>query len=244
MITPISFDLNNYLIIDPMSRIKGKLVNLNNQNINFNNVKIYRNSSINIYKLGGINIFLPIFEIIYKSFQNENCFKEVIYLLYFILDNQEKNIIDALKSYFIPVLSLFLEKFNSNLFTFEIIEKFIQIQNNIINLNYDFPKNEFPDKILFNLKILRKYSPDLLNKLWELTLQNIDKFKEYFPNLTIFSPFLLELCNNNNLNENLFEILKKIISYKKTKDIERCNFFKLLSNENLHITLIKNQNVN
>ena len=240
MITPISFDLNNYLIIDPMSRIKGKLVNLNNQNINYNNVKIYRNSSINIYKLGGINIFLPIFEIIYKSFQNENCFKEVIYLLYFILDNQEKNIIDALKSYFIPVLSLFLEKFNSNLFTFEIIEKFIQIQNNIINLNYDFPKNEFSDKILFNLKILRKYSPDLLNKLWELTLRNIDKFKEYFPNLTIFSPFLLELCNNNNLNENLFEILKKIISYKKTKDIERCNFFKLLSNENLSINLIIN----
>ena len=237
IINPISFESNNYFIIDPINRIKGEFTK--NETIH-NYVKIYHNSSKNIYKLGGINILLPIFEIAYKNFQNKECFNQCIFLLHYIINKKEKNVIDSLKSYFFPLLSLFLERIDDSLYSIDIIEKIFEIGLNIIKLNYQvsFQKNEFTDKILFNLKILKKYSPDLLNKLWELTLNNIDLIKEYFPNLTNFSPFLIEITRNNKLESNLFEILKKIIV--DTKDLDRCNFFKILSFKNISIDLAIN----
>ena len=240
IITPISFESNNNIIIDPINRIKGEYTKIGNQKTYHNFVKIYHNSSKNIYKLGGINILLPIFEMAYKNFQNKECFNQCIFLLHYIINKKEKNVIDSLKSYFFPLLSLFLERIDDSLYSIETIEKFFEIGLNIIKLNYQvsFQKNEFTDKILFNLKILKKYSPDLLNKLWELTLNNIDLIKEYFPNLTNFSPFLIEITRNNKLESNLFEILKKIIA--DTKDLDRCNFFKILSFENISIDLTIN----
>ena len=237
IITPISFDSKNYSIIDPINRIKGEFTK--NETI-YNYVKIYHNSSNNIYKLGGINILLPIFEMVYKSFQNKECFNQFIFLLHYIINKKEKNVIDSLKSYFYPLLSLFLERINDSLYSIDTVEKFFEIGLNIIKLDYQvsFHKNEYTDKILFNLKIFKKYTPELLNKLWELTLKDIDLIKEYFPNLTTFSPFLIEYTKNNKIEVNLFEILKKIIV--GTKDLDRCNFFKILSFQTISIDLIIN----
>ena len=244
IITPISFNSYNNLIIDPFTKMKGKFIKNEIININFNDVKIYRNSSKNIYKLGGINIFLPIFEMIYKSYQKDkNCFKEVILLISHIFDKKDKNVIDALKTYFFPLLSLFLEKFDDSLFDYVIIEKFIEIGKNIINLKHDyidFPKEDYFNKILFNINLLLKYPPSLLNKFWELTFKNIQIFKDFFPNLTIFSYFLIEYYEYNILDKNLYEILKIIISSEKTKDFDRCNLMKICCFENISNDLIIN----
>ena len=238
IITPISFESNNNIIIDPINRIKGEYTKIGNQKTYHNFVKIYHNSSKNIYKLGGINILLPIFEMVYKSFQNKECFNQCIFILYYIIKKKKKNVIDSLKSYFFPLLSLFLERIDNSLYSIDTIEKFFEIGLNIIKLNYQvsFQKKEFTNKILFNLKLLKKYTPDLLNKLWELTYKNIDLMIEYLPNLTTLLPFLIEYTRNNKFTLNLFEILKKVIM--NSKDLDRCNFFKILSFENISMDLI------
>ena len=51
MLTPISFDFNNYILIDPMNKIKGKFCINEDENIKFNYVKIYKKLFYNIYNL-------------------------------------------------------------------------------------------------------------------------------------------------------------------------------------------------
>ena len=241
ILTPISFDLNNYIITDPINRIKAQFPKPKNPN-NFNNyVKLYHNSSNNIFNLGGINVLLPIFEIIYKDFQEKNCFKSVIYLINDIINDKNKNIINALTSDFFSILSLFLERINDSLFTSDIIKKFIEIGKNILNLNDDnfkLNQKEFFNKILFNFKIIKKYPPELLSELWGQTLLNYNSIIEIFPSLPNISPFITSYYLNNNFDKNLFEILKIVLNHKDTSDNDRIIFFKILSTENLSIDLI------
>ncbi len=238
MLTPISFDFNNYILIDPMSKIKGKFCINEDENIKFNYVKIYKKSFNNIYNQGGMNIFLFLVEMIYKKFQNEECFKEVIYFIWNIINYNNKNLIDAINCSFFRILSLYLENIDDSLFNLYIIEKFIQIEKKMINLNID--SNEIIDysnRILFNLNLLKKYSNQLLCQFWALIFKDIEILIDYFPNLTKFSPFLINYCLKYSFDKNLFEILKTIICEKKTNDIDRCNFFKLLSFEDISIEL-------
>ena len=240
MLTPISFDFNNYTLIDPMNKIKGKLCVNDDENIKLNYVKIYKKSFNNIYNIGGINIFLFIIEMIYKKIQNEECFKEVFYLIWNIINSNNKNIIDALNNYFFHILSLYLEKIDDSLFNLYIIEKLIQIEKKIINLNFHTCHIiDYSNKILFNLNLLQKYSNQLLSQFWALIYKDIEIMINYFPNLTKFSPFLIDNCLKYSFDKNLFEILK-LICETKTNDIDRCNFFKILSFEYISIELIIN----
>ena len=78
ILSPISFNKKNYIITDPVNRIKGKFPKPMTPK-NYNNfVKLYHNTSNNIFNLGGINILLPIIEIIYKNFQQKECFISII----------------------------------------------------------------------------------------------------------------------------------------------------------------------
>ena len=241
ILTPISFDSNNYIITDPINRIKAQFPIPENPN-NFNNyVKLYHNSSNNIFNLGGINVLLPIFEIIYKDFQEQNCFKSVIYVINDIIHEKNKNIINVITSDFFSILSLFLERINDSLFTSDIIKKLVQIGKNILYLkddNFRLNQREYFYKILFNFKIIKKYPPELLSELWEQTLLFNNSIIEIFPTLPEISPFLTSYYFNNIFDKNLFEILKIILNHKDTSDNDRITFFKILSIDNLSIDLI------
>ena len=241
ILSPISFNKKNYIITDPVNRIKGKFPKpLTPKNYN-NFVKLYHKTSNNIFNLGGINILLPIIEIIYKNFQQKECFISIINFINNIIKQKNKSLINVLTSNFFSMLSLFLERINDNLYNSEVIKLLVEIGHNILNFKdekFKLLKKEFFTQILFNTKIIKKYPPNLLNELWEQTPLNYNSLKEIFPSLTSISSFLSSYYSINNIDKNLFKILLVILNHKGTNDEDRVNFFKILSNESISINLI------
>ena len=183
ILCPFMYNQNENKIDDAFGIFIGKFLSgSDGVNFNYKNVK-------NIKKLGGIYNLLPIAELMLSSmkensdyFVDENILTEATLLQYLkiikhILNHHKESIIEINKNKFFSCLGLFLEKFSSNIFTEQILNILLEIcgetfrykenYNPKINNESDLYKYKFINIIIFNRKIISKFSHENQLKIWE-----------------------------------------------------------------------------
>ena len=154
----------------------------------------YINFSKYIKQIGEINNLLPLLEIMLLSknknkfcssinindnnFEIENLLTEEIFLKYIhivkkIITGKKHNLYEANHSYFFSHLGLFLEKFPSEIFTTNILNRFYEIGKETFQYtDKNYFSSTFVNMILLNEKIFSKFSEENQLKLWD----DINKF--------------------------------------------------------------------
>ena len=146
-------------------------------------VNYFINNSKTIRQLGGINNLLPVIELMHstiskskkieynlvdKSILTQSTFYEFLNLIKNIILEQKQNLSDIQKSKFFSSLSLFIEKFPSNLFTPKILEILLEIGKEAFRNSDKFSRsNNYINLILLNEKIISKYNVENQLNLWK-----------------------------------------------------------------------------
>ena len=152
-------------------------------------VNFFINFTKNIKQAGGMNVLLPIAEIMFssnltnqnisytlidKNILSERTLLEFLIIIKNLLINHKKNLYDANKSKFFSSLGLFLEKFPGKIFTEKILDVLIDIGKEIFQSEFDYnsSKNDnYINMILLNEKIFSNFSEENQRKLWDNVYQ-------------------------------------------------------------------------
>ena len=179
---PFSYNKNNNQIDDIFGNYVGILAQ--DDGVNF-----FINYTKNIKQAGGMNILLPISEIMFssnltnpnisynlidKNILSEKTLLEFLIIIKILIINHTKNLYDANKSKFFSSLGLFMEKFPSKIFTEKILDVLIEIGKEIFKTEFDYnsSKNDnYINMILLNEKIFSKFSEENQRKLWDKVYQ-------------------------------------------------------------------------
>ena len=152
---------------------KNKEDNMNNiHKINNSNIHIYKSYFKKIYLIGGIDIFLPIFELFYINIDLCLEHNDLIYsyfeLISVIFKTNKKNMLEAIDHYFFMILSIFIEKLPKKLFNNDLFNTFIELGKNIFNENkYCTLYLDYFNHILLNENIYTNFNDELQIQLWE-----------------------------------------------------------------------------
>ena len=137
----------------------------------------------NIMQMGDLNVLLPISELMYSSLQgtpnpsytqvekgllSEKTFCEYLNIIKIILFHHSQNITYLNSNAFFGNLSLFIERYPSEIFTEKILDILLDIGMEILKYNRDNTKpSNYIKYILLNEKIFSKFSGENQNKLWK-----------------------------------------------------------------------------
>ena len=179
---PFSYNKNKNIIDDIFGNYMGILSKDDGVNFFINHTK-------NIKQAGGMNVLLPIAEIMFssnltnpnisytlidKNILSERTLLEFLIIIKNLLINHKKNLYDANKSKFFSSLGLFLEKFPRKIFTEKILDVLIEIGKEIFQTEFDYNssrKDNYINMILLNEKIFSKFSEENQRKLWDKVYQ-------------------------------------------------------------------------
>jgi len=152
-------------------------------------VNYYLNWTKNIKQTGGMNILLPIVEIMYssnvanenisytlvdKNVLSESTLFEYLIIIKNLLVGHSKNLYDANKSKFFSSLGLFLEKFPSNIYTEKVLDVLVDIGKEIFKTEFDYSTSSidnYINMILLNERIFSKFTEENQRKLWDRVCQ-------------------------------------------------------------------------
>ena len=238
------FILDNKVYIEH-NQIKASFQKIKNIEINSFNV-VNHNYNINrITLLGGVNVFLPLFEIIISSknkyLETEEFVLTLLELVTDVLGKKKYNLLNAIHSSFFNCLGLFLERVNDNIINQKTLDLFLQIHysfKNLFSLKLDTIKNlikefnQFYQNILLNFRLFPKYNINLLSTLCKNVydildnLTSINKDDDY----SVLKKNII--CHSFNLTT--------IISYFRTIDKKKFTTYCCLDHKNL----LKNPNEN
>ena len=145
-------------------------------------VNYFINNSKTIRQLGGINNLLPIIELMHstiskskkikynlvdKSILTQSTFYEFLNLIKNIIIGHNQNLTDINRSKFFSSLSIFIEKFPSDLFTPKILEILLEIGKETFRTVEKFRIENYINLILLNEKIISKYTIENQLILWK-----------------------------------------------------------------------------
>ena len=145
-------------------------------------VNYFINNSKTIRQLGGINNLLPIIELMHstiskskkikynlvdKSILTQSTFYEFLNLIKNIIIGHNQNLTDINRSKFFSSLSIFIEKFPSDLFTPKILEILLEIGKETFRTVEKFRIENYINLILLNEKIISKYTIENQLVLWK-----------------------------------------------------------------------------
>ena len=166
------------LCIDLIDNINAEMLNYNENNL-VGGVFCDNNYSSNLYLIGGISIFLPIFEFIFnRKFGTPMVLEEAINILLNIFDKNEiyDNIMRERDKNFFSYLGLFIKKYKKednnsiNLFTHEIMVKLISLTKIMIKNdnknNYEMLKS-YCQEILLNPKLVNQFEQSIQIEFWK-----------------------------------------------------------------------------
>ena len=179
---PFAYNKNENILDDIFGNYIGYLTE--NDGVNF-----FINCTKNIKQTGGMNILLPIAEIMYsstiknknitynlvdKDILSERTLLEFLNIIKNLLVGHIKNLYDANKSKFFSSLGLFLEKFPSKIYTEKILDVLVDIGKEIFQTEFDYTtsrNDNYINMILLNEKIFSKFSEENQRKLWDKVYQ-------------------------------------------------------------------------
>ncbi len=200
---------------------------------------LYTNNKKSILLIGGINVLLPIFEIVYKQLKisnDKNKINTILNELTEILKKIFKKIdaINLAENFnFFQILKLFIEEYDDK--QLEIFSNFIHTVIDIIGKQENDELEQFSNFILlflFDEKLLKIFSNNIKEKILSFIKNNKNKISEKI--------LLQLLLMKNNFNENevdkiLFEKIQLNIQKKNILNAKPIiqNDYKLLNNDNL-----------
>ena len=179
---PFAYDKETNQLDDIFGNYFGNLSK--NDGANF-----FSNYTKDIVQIVGINNLLPIAELMYSSIRgtpnpsytqvnkdllSESTLFEYLSIIKIILFQHSQNINYANSNNYFPNLSLFLEKYPSNVFTKKILDILVEIGIEIFKNDPDNTKpnnDHYINCILLNEKIFSKFDEENQNKLWQKILQ-------------------------------------------------------------------------
>ena len=135
-------------------------------------VNIYHSFQKKINLLGGINIILPIIELLYLNIQLCLEHKDLFYLFFeiilTILKYKKKNVQNAISSKFFMILSIFIEKMPEELFDKNIHQIIIDLAINLFSYHKLYPLYlDYCNYVLLNEKIVFKFIAAEQVNFWE-----------------------------------------------------------------------------
>ena len=163
-------------------------------------VNIYHSFQKKINLLGGINIILPIIELLYLNIQLCLEHKDLYYLFFelilTILKYKKKNVQNAMSSKFFMILSIFIEKMPEELFTQKIHQIIIDLAINIFFYHKTDPLYlDYCNYVLLNEKIVFKFTPSEQVNCWEQIYKCYDEGEKF--SLPINKLITIISCNDN-----------------------------------------------
>ena len=263
LFSPQTLDYERMEIIDPINHYKAFYLKKSNFLLNYYH-KLQKKIK-NIYNYFEIKMFYPLLDLIYEKYNN----KEGVILfnkLFEIISEKIEENLDLKNDDFFRIFSCYLYNYNEcffeenillNDFLYKLIAT-ITISETKIHMSKDFLIN-----LMFNCKIMSKFSEKLQIKFWDLIFgkmrsflfQNNDicnnnqskdkEFKIFFTLDYLKSFFIHEFEKNKEMNEdrNIIKVIKLIFSNKRN-DIEKENkeklfFFKFLLNEKINFQKVE-----
>ena len=231
---PFSYDRRGNYIDDIFGNYLALLSN--NDGVNF-----YVNHIKNIQIIGGIINLLPISELMlkFKNTKNniitESIVLKYLYILKDIIIGHNNNLYDANKNYFFSSLSLFLERFPSNIFTTKLLHVLLDIGKEVFqsnDINNENQSYNFINDILLNEKIFSKFSTENQVILWDgvhkFFISDYSKIKE---SLSIHKIcILLRFYDENRYNEYCCQNHANLIKNTKNMKTEQNNKNKVIKN--------------
>ena len=139
---------------------------------NYTGFNYYRSFQKKINLLGGINIILPIIELLYLNMKLCIEHKDLLYLFFelilTIIKYKKKNMDNAINQKFFMILSIFIEKMPEELFDNKIHQIIIDLAKNIFFYHNTCSLYlDYCDYVLLNEKIVFKFIASEQVKFWE-----------------------------------------------------------------------------
>ena len=225
------------------NEINKNKVHLNNYKSKFPNFYSFNNLDLknNIFLIGGIKNILPLFEMLYKIYENETysndmneSFQNIINILATILD-AENNIDDAIYSNFFEIFTLFIEKLNNyNLYLLPQTQIIFHILFKFKNKS-DFIFFGIKSLLLNNtiIRILSKKAKEFLEFLISLTKYRIEVY--YF-----LINLILENHDKHNFTDDfydeIFEFFYQFLDNEKSEKIN--DIFIFLEDESMSKNIV------
>ena len=205
------------LLVFENNEISASFQQINKTELNYYNISDYNSNLKRINLLGGINVFLPFFEIIISSkdkyLETEEYICSILELIANVISKSKYNYIDAMKSHFFYCLSLFLETINCNLYNNKLWLKFVWIKQCFEELCETFPTdikdnickyNSYYNKIILNFNFCGKFNIEILSSLCKSIIQKIEQHKDS----EIYSTSRRALLSAINLNNIIYYLLQ------------------------------------
>ena len=194
--SPFLFNEKTFEIIDPINNNKAYLYKPKS-NFYKNYIYSYNNYTKNIFMIGGINNLIPLFEFLYllnQSNKEENkinlqtqIFDILLNLIKNINFKSQKNLVHINQSKFYKYISLYIENLDK-----DIILRSLYI-NKILEEKANYENSYFYSSIVFNFKIIEKYSIEqkekFYDKLVELMNEKIQEKNKNKENMFLYLLF-------------------------------------------------------
>ena len=163
-------------------------------------VNIYHSFQKKINLLGGMNIILPIIELLYLNIQLCIEHKDLYYLFFeiilTILKYKKKNIQNAINSKFFMILSIFIEKMPEELFDKKIHQIIIDLAINIFFYHNTIPLYlDYCNYVLLNEKIVFKFIASEQVDCWDQIYKYYEQGEKFA--LPINKLITIITCNDN-----------------------------------------------
>ena len=192
--------------------------------------------------IGGINIILPIIELLYQNInlciEHNDIMVSYFDIILIILSFKKKNMEDTISNKFLSMFSIFLEKFPKEIFTNNIIKIIVDIAKNLFVFSEKSQLYQYYFQyILYNDKIIKKYNPIFQDDFWEHVLKFYQGSKNYFIPI---NKLIFALYNNDKFFRKQNEICceEHLNSYIHVEKYKVMNPVFKIRNNNL-ITLLE-----
>ena len=167
---------------------------------NYNGFNYYRCFQKKINLLGGVNVILPIIELLYLNMKLCIEHKDLLYLFFELIlttiKYKKKNMENAINNKFFMILSIFIEKMPEVLFDNEIHKIIIDLAKNIFYYyNACSLYLDYCDYVLLNEKIVFKFNATEQVKFWEQIYKYYDQSEKF--TLPINKVISIITCNDS-----------------------------------------------
>ena len=196
----------------------------------------------NIYLIGGMNIFLPLFEKILLNNNEKEILKKLLNLIKEVLIFKPLNVINTHITKFFKIVSLFILNLDLSYFNDEIFSDFLfelsdnlleqtQKTDKIINkkLNHIYLQS-FYSYIFFKYEIIIKIFQNNLDKYFDYLNKNKDKLYEYM-RFKVCGKFLNEIKDENQCFLFIKMLIKEMIN-SKTENMNDIIYYLFKNNIN------------
>ena len=235
---PDFFDPIKGKIIDPFQGIKAK-IHYSFSKLNYNLVKY--TDKYNLFQLGGLSIFLPLFEMMiniennYEIFKNFMEFISNIFQMVINNDKKEDKYFLFYDEKFFPVFSLLLQQFTGLILTEKIFFNFILVCNSLLtSYRQSYSFHSFTQWLTFNYRFAIKFGENIQKEINDYMKQLFYSNNKVLLNKNIIYSFFHQLSRFSKPDKEFYfqDVLLYILNQENTDNITKIMLMHLIKEKN------------